>query len=246
MRHLVPELRETKQEPHVLPAPRWARPPVPGRQGKQPEEAQTPAGRGIPFCAPWYQHMSGLAAFWGGTGPVQRLSGGPQSSARRRSVTRPQAQLLKAGATCRAITQTQQRPFLPVAGLAEPGRAWESWLQTLPPWTRCQDSRPASVSEPSFPRSQSQVQTELSAAPLALVLFQFLLTPSPVSAGGGPEPHRPPKFRVEEGRQDKREAGRIGPHRSAPGRRSGLQTDFCREARLPREEPGSYTSVRHC
>ena len=239
MRHLVPELRETKQEPHALPTPRWARPPVPGRQGRQPEEAQTRAGRGVPFWAPWCQHISGLAAFWGALAPSRG------SHAGHKALTRPEAQLLKAGAGTQGHTQTQQRPFLPVAGLAEPGGAWESWLQTLPPRTRCQDSRPASVSEPRFPRSQSQVQTELPAAPLALVLFQFLFTPGPVLAGGGPEPHCPPKFRVEEGRQDKREAGRRGPHRSAPGRRSGLQINFCWEARLPREEPGSCTSVRH-
>lgn len=156
MRHLVPELRETKQEPHALPTPRWARPPVPGRQGRQPEEAQTRAGRGVPFWAPWCQHISGLAAFWGALAPSRG------SHAGHKALTRPEAQLLKAGAGTQGHTQTQQRPFLPVAGLAEPGGAWESWLQTLPPRTRCQDSRPASVSEPRFPRSQSQVQTELA------------------------------------------------------------------------------------
>ena len=92
MRHLVPELGETKQEPHVLPTPRWARPPVPGRQGKQPEEAQTPAGSGVPFWAPWCQHISGLAAFWGALAPSRG------SHAGHKALTRPQAQPLKAGA----------------------------------------------------------------------------------------------------------------------------------------------------
>lgn len=67
----------------------------------------------------------------------------------------------------------------------------------------------------------------------------------PLLGSGGPEPCLPLKFRVEEGRQDKREAGRTGRHRSAPGRRSGLQTNLCQEVRLPREEPGSCTSAGH-
>lgn len=64
-----PELGETKLEPHVLPAPRWTCPPVPGRWGNQPEEAQTPAGVRAPFKAPRYQHRSGLATFWGALAP---------------------------------------------------------------------------------------------------------------------------------------------------------------------------------
>lgn len=165
--------------------------PGPGEAREAARGSADTSREGRPLLGPLVPAHIRTGGLLGGTGPVQRLSRGPQSSARRRSVTRPQAQLLKARAACRAITQTQQRPFLPVAGLAAPGRAWESWLRTLPPRTRCQDSRPASVSEPSFPRSQSQVQTGLPVAPLALVLFQFLFTPSPVSAGGGLEPQHP-------------------------------------------------------
>lgn len=192
-----------------------------------------------PLLGPLVPAHIRIGGLLGGTGPVQRLSRGPQSSDAATG-TASQGRGRHAGPSLRR-SSAPSYPWLASLSLAEPGRAG------------CGLSRLGHDARiPDQPLCQSQVflavrvRSRLSSLRRHLLWFcsSFSSLPAP-SWQAGAQSHTPPKFRVEEGRQDKREAGRRGPHRSAPGRRSGLQINFCREARLPREEPGSCTSVRH-